>query len=165
MCFLRITVTKNKLYWCHGYLLVQTADQIQTADWIQNVDCRVGTKYVDWEFEVFLVPSASARRHQCACKSVKNWISFSCSAKNDVILTRFHWGFPYVILGDPRWLVIWIEEQMHTSRNVQVTMSIYNRPVFGIARARKRYSAPIAFEYEHTRDFRYQWIPERNSNS
>ena len=23
MCVVRITVTKNKLYWCHGYLLVQ----------------------------------------------------------------------------------------------------------------------------------------------
>ena len=26
MCVVRINVTKNKLYWCHGYLLVQNAD-------------------------------------------------------------------------------------------------------------------------------------------
>ena len=26
LCVVRITVTKNKLYWCHGYLLVQNAD-------------------------------------------------------------------------------------------------------------------------------------------
>ena len=32
LCVVRITVTKNKLYWCHGYLLVQ------------NADCRPDTK-------------------------------------------------------------------------------------------------------------------------
>ena len=39
MCVVRITVTKNKLYWCHGYLLVQNTDQIQ------NVDCRLQSGY------------------------------------------------------------------------------------------------------------------------
>ena len=33
VCVVRITVTKNKLYWCHGYLLVQ------------NADCRLQTGY------------------------------------------------------------------------------------------------------------------------
>ena len=32
LCVVRLTVTKNKLYWCHGYLLVQ------------NTDCRLDTK-------------------------------------------------------------------------------------------------------------------------
>ena len=34
-----ITVTKNKLYWCHGYLLVQNADCR-----LQNAECRLDTK-------------------------------------------------------------------------------------------------------------------------
>ena len=51
MCVVRINVTKNKLYWCHGYLLVQNADcrpdtkcrlgtkcRLQTAEWVQNAD-------------------------------------------------------------------------------------------------------------------------------
>ena len=52
VCVVRITVTKNKLYWCHGYLLVQNADcrlqnaecrpdtkcRLQTAEWVQNAD-------------------------------------------------------------------------------------------------------------------------------
>ena len=51
MCVVRITLTKNKLYWCHGYLLVQNADcgpdtkcrlgtkcRLQTAEWVQNAD-------------------------------------------------------------------------------------------------------------------------------
>ena len=46
---MRITVTKNKLYWCHGYRLVQNADcrpdikcrlgtkcRLQTVEWVQN---------------------------------------------------------------------------------------------------------------------------------
>ena len=46
---MRITVTKNKLYWCHGYLLVQNSDcrpdikcrlgtkcRLQTVEWVQN---------------------------------------------------------------------------------------------------------------------------------
>ena len=33
LCVVRITVTKNKLYWCDGYLLVQ------------NTDCRLQTGY------------------------------------------------------------------------------------------------------------------------
>ena len=46
-----ITVIKNKLYWCHGYLSVQNVDsrpdtkrrlgtkcRLQTADWVQNTD-------------------------------------------------------------------------------------------------------------------------------
>ena len=39
MCVVRITVTKNNLYWYHGYLLVQNADRIQ------NVDCRLQIGY------------------------------------------------------------------------------------------------------------------------
>ena len=35
---MRITVTKNKLYWCHGYLLVQN------ADCRPDTKCRLGTK-------------------------------------------------------------------------------------------------------------------------
>ena len=48
MCVVWITVTRNKLYWCHGYLLVQHADCrpdtkcrlgtkccLQTAEWVQ----------------------------------------------------------------------------------------------------------------------------------
>ena len=53
MCDVRITVTKNKLYWCHGYLLVQNADcrpdtkrRLQTAEWVQNAD---------WESKEFFV--------------------------------------------------------------------------------------------------------------
>ena len=31
-CVVRINVNKNKLYWCHGYLLVQNADsRLQTG--------------------------------------------------------------------------------------------------------------------------------------
>ena len=34
------------MYWCHGYLLVQSADyRLQTANRIQNVDCRLQTGY------------------------------------------------------------------------------------------------------------------------
>ena len=46
---MRITVTKNKLYWCHGHLLVQNSDcrpdikcrlgtkcRLQTVEWVQN---------------------------------------------------------------------------------------------------------------------------------
>ena len=36
MCVLRINLTKNKLYWCHGYLLVK----------MQTADCRPDTKYI-----------------------------------------------------------------------------------------------------------------------
>ena len=53
LCDVRITVTKNKLYWCHGYLLVQNADcrpdtkrRLQTAEWVQNAD---------WESKEFFV--------------------------------------------------------------------------------------------------------------
>ena len=52
MCVVQITVTKNKLYRCHGYLLVEIADcRLQTADWIQNVnqvqnvDSRLQSRY------------------------------------------------------------------------------------------------------------------------
>ena len=52
MCVVRIAVTKNKLCWCHGYLLVknadcrlQTADRIQNVDEVQNVDCRLQIGY------------------------------------------------------------------------------------------------------------------------
>ena len=52
LCVVRITVTKNKHYWCHGYLFVQNADcrlqtaecrpdtkcRLQTAEWVQNAD-------------------------------------------------------------------------------------------------------------------------------
>ena len=38
MCDVRITVTKNKLYWCHGYLLVQN------ADCRPDTKCGLGTK-------------------------------------------------------------------------------------------------------------------------
>ena len=51
MCVVRITVTKNKVYWCHGYLWVQNEDcrpdtkcrldtecRLQTAEWVQNTD-------------------------------------------------------------------------------------------------------------------------------
>ena len=45
VCVVRITVTKNKLYWCHGYLWVKNADcrpdtkcRLQTSGWIQNAD-------------------------------------------------------------------------------------------------------------------------------
>ena len=51
LCVVRLTVTKNKLYWCHGYLLVQNTDcrldtkcrpgakcRPQTAEWVQNPD-------------------------------------------------------------------------------------------------------------------------------
>ena len=51
LCVVRLTVTKNKLYWCHGYLLVQNTDcrldtkcrpgaksRLQTAEWVQNPD-------------------------------------------------------------------------------------------------------------------------------
>ena len=38
MCVVRINVTKNKLYWCHGYLLVQN------ADCRPDTKCRLGTK-------------------------------------------------------------------------------------------------------------------------
>ena len=39
LCVVRVTVTKNKLYWWHGFLLVQNTDcRLQTADRIQNVD-------------------------------------------------------------------------------------------------------------------------------
>ena len=36
---MRITVTKNKLFWCHGCLLVQN------ADCRPDTKCRLGTKY------------------------------------------------------------------------------------------------------------------------
>ena len=38
MCVVRINVTKNKLYWCHGYLLVQN------ADCRPDTKCGLGTK-------------------------------------------------------------------------------------------------------------------------
>ena len=51
MCVVRIAVTKNKLYWCYGYLLVQNADckpdkkcrlgtkcRLHTAEWVQNTE-------------------------------------------------------------------------------------------------------------------------------
>ena len=38
MCVVRITVTKIKLYWCHGYLLVQN------ADCRPDTKCGLGTK-------------------------------------------------------------------------------------------------------------------------
>ena len=45
LCVVRITVTKNKLCWCHGYLLVQNADcrpdtkcRLQTSEWVLNAD-------------------------------------------------------------------------------------------------------------------------------
>ena len=51
MCVVWIAVTKNKLYWCHGYLLVQNADckpdkkfrlgtkcRLHTAEWVQNTE-------------------------------------------------------------------------------------------------------------------------------
>ena len=42
-----INVTKNKQYWCHGYLLLQNADsRLQTGCKIQTADCRVGTSYL-----------------------------------------------------------------------------------------------------------------------
>ena len=41
----RITVTKNKLYWCHGYLSVQNADcRMQNGYKMQTAECRMGTK-------------------------------------------------------------------------------------------------------------------------
>ena len=44
MCVLRINVTKNKLYWCHGYLLVQNADsRLQTG--YKIIDCRLQSGY------------------------------------------------------------------------------------------------------------------------
>ena len=59
MCVVWITVTRNKLYWCHGYLLVQHADCrldtkcrlgtkccLQTAEWVQNAD---------WESKEFFI--------------------------------------------------------------------------------------------------------------
>ena len=43
---MRINVTKNKLYWCHGYLLVQNADsRLQTGYKIQTADCREQSGY------------------------------------------------------------------------------------------------------------------------
>ena len=38
LCVVRITVAKNKLCWCHGYLLVQN------ADCRPDTKCRLGTK-------------------------------------------------------------------------------------------------------------------------
>ena len=59
MYVVRITLIKNKLYWCHGYLLVQNADcrpdtkcglcttcRLQTAEWVKNAD---------WESKSFFV--------------------------------------------------------------------------------------------------------------
>ena len=41
MCVLRINVTKNKLYWYHGYLLVQNADsRLQTGYKMQTENLR-----------------------------------------------------------------------------------------------------------------------------
>ena len=45
MRVVRITVTKNKLYWCHGYLIVSTKCRLQAADQIQNVECRLQGGY------------------------------------------------------------------------------------------------------------------------
>ena len=42
----RITVTKNKLYWCHGYLLEQNADCRQDTKWRLGTKCR--RQIVDW---------------------------------------------------------------------------------------------------------------------
>ena len=45
VCVVRVIIAKNKLYWCHGYLLVQNADcRLQTADCRPATKCRLGTK-------------------------------------------------------------------------------------------------------------------------
>ena len=64
LCVVQITVTKNKLYWCHRYPLVQNADcRLQTGyklniDQVKNVDCRLHSGYkrqteILWSFLVW----------------------------------------------------------------------------------------------------------------
>ena len=74
LCVVRITVTKNKLYWCHGYLLVQNAEcrpytkcrlgtkcGLQTAEWIQNADreCKVFFRLVCDNVSSYNLPSVT----------------------------------------------------------------------------------------------------------
>ena len=74
VCVVRITVTKNKLYWCHGYLLVQNAEcrpytkcrlgtkcGLQTAEWVQNADreCKVFFRLVCDNVSSYNLPSVT----------------------------------------------------------------------------------------------------------
>ena len=71
LCVVRITVTKNKLYWCHGYLLVQ------------NTDCRVGTKSV-WHVITCNLTTYRASRNRFSAISFHNYWQY-CG----IFLTRF----------------------------------------------------------------------------
>ena len=67
---MRINVTKNKLYWCHGYLLVQNADsrpdtkyRLQTAEWYKMQTENLKSFYVWYIITCQLTAYRASRNH------------------------------------------------------------------------------------------------------
>ena len=96
VCVVRITITKSKLYRCHGYLLVQNAERrpdikcrLSTKCRLQTADSRVGTKCrLDTISSIHTVSSLCVRVGWCdVCADFTNLIKIDADVNEMSLLT------------------------------------------------------------------------------